>query len=209
MLDAQGIARILNAVGSDFTPANLDKAALRQSLQWSATWHRTIGQLRPSKRAKLQRQIWEIKTAAKRLTFMLSDDDTWRAISAELPLNRDCPRATLKDLFEAVDRVLRPQDVGAETKYLFGARSPLEWLVGKYLPRVFKRHFERSPGISRQVGAPSGPYIRFAAQVLAELEIKYRGRPYRLETIAKAFSDARSGRARSRRNVLEANVGQN
>jgi hypothetical protein len=209
MLDARGIARILNAVGSDVTPAGLDKAALRRSLEWGATWHRTIGQLRPSKRAKLQLRLWDIKTAAKRLTFMLSNDDAWRAISPELPLIRDCPRATLKDLFEAVDRILRPQDVGAGTKDLFKARSPLEWLVGKYLPGVFKRHFDRRPAFSRQGGVPSGPYIRFVEQVLAELEIRYRGHPYQLETIAKAFDDARHDRVRSRRHKSAVNVGQN
>jgi hypothetical protein len=209
MLDSRGIARILNAVGSDFTPANLDKAALRRSLQWSATWHRTIGQLRPSKRAKLQRQLRGIKIAAKKLASQLSDEGVWRELSAEVLLNQDCPRATLKDLLKAIDRALLRRDGGTGTKNSFEARSPFEWLVGKYLPGVFKRHFGRRPAFSRKNRTPSGPYIRFAAQVLAELEVNYRGRPYRLETIAKAFSDARSGRARSRRNVIEANVGQN
>jgi len=202
MLDNRSIGRILDKVGSDFTPAGIDRAALRRNLEWGATWYRTFVQLRPPNRAKLRRQLWDIKTAAKQLTSMLSDDTAWRAISAELPLNQDCPSATLKDLLEAIDRAIPLRDEGSRTKNLFEARSPLEWLVGKYLPGVFKRHFDRSPGISRQVGAPTGPYIRFAAQVLAELEINYRSRPYRLETIAKAFSDARSGRVRSRCNAI-------
>jgi hypothetical protein len=209
MLDSRGIARILNAVGSDFTPANLDKAALRRSLQWSAIWYRTKVQLRPSERAKLQRQLRGIKIAAKKLASQLSDEGVWRELSAEVLLNQDCPRATLKDLLKAIDRALLRRDGGTGTKNSFEARSPFEWLVGKYLPGVFKRHFGRRPAFSRKNRTPSGPYIRFAAQVLTELKVNNRGRPYKLGAIARAFDDARHGRVRSRRNVIEVNVGQN
>lgn len=209
MLDTRGIARILNAVGSDVTPPGLDRATLRRNLESGAIWYRTKVQLRPSERAKLQRQLRGIKIAAKKLASQLSDDGAWRELSAELPLNQDCPRAILKDLLEAIDRALLRRDGGTGTKNLFKARSPFEWLVGMHLPRVFQRHFGRKPGFSRKDRAPSGPYIRFAAQVLTELKVNNRGRPYKLAAIARAFDDARHGRVRSRRNVTEANVGQN
>src|SRR5580693_1453660 len=150
MLDTRSIARILNAVGSDFTPPLLDRATLRRNLESGAIWYRTKVQLRPSERAKLQRQLRGIKIAAKKLASQLSDEGVWRELSAELPLNQDCPRATLKDLLEAIDRALLRRDGGTETKNLFEASSPFEWLVGKYLPRVFKRHFDRRAAFSRQ-----------------------------------------------------------
>jgi hypothetical protein len=209
MLDTRGIARILNAVGRGSTPPGLDRVALRRNLESGAIWYRTKVQLRPSERAKRQRQLRGIKIAAKKLASQLSDEGAWRELSAELPLNQDCPRATLKDLLEAIDRALLRRDEGAGTKNLFEARSPFEWLVGNHLPRVFKHHFNRQPGFSRQGdGTPSGPYIRFAEQVLTELKVNNRGRPYKLGAIARAFDDARHGRVRSRRNVIEANVGQ-
>jgi hypothetical protein len=198
MLDSRSVGRILDEVGSDFTPPGLDRAELRRSLEWCATWYRIFVQLGPSKRAKLQRQLWGIRIAAKKLTSLLSDDDVWRELSAELLQNQDCPRAILKDLLKAIDRALLPR-VGGK-KDLFQGNSPFELLVGMHLPRVFQRHFGRKPGFSRKDRAPSGPYIRFAAQVLTELKIQYRDRPYRPGSIAKAFDDARRGRVRSRRN---------
>jgi hypothetical protein len=79
--------------------------------------------------------------------------------------------------------------------------SALNWLVGERLTKVFATHFERPAALSRDpnTGEPRGPYIRFAAAVLGELNIKKtNGDPYSLETIARAMKDLKTGRARKR-----------
>ncbi len=62
--------------------------------------------------------------------------------------------------------------------------SELEWLAGVSLPLVYERHFLRRAGRSRSAeGEVSGPAVRFIEATLKEL-----GRPYRPESIARAFS---------------------
>ncbi len=78
--------------------------------------------------------------------------------------------------------------------------SPFEWLVGKYLPQTFRKCFGEEPTLNRRPsdGELHGKYIRFAKQVLIEFGITKNGRPYGLESIAKAFSDMKGGRIRRR-----------
>jgi hypothetical protein len=72
--------------------------------------------------------------------------------------------------------------------------SAPEWLDGKRLPEVFERHFGTKARLTRAAaGEVGGPYIRFATQTMVEL-----GLPCKPETIAKAVTAARTGRARSR-----------
>jgi hypothetical protein len=86
-------------------------------------------------------------------------------------------------------------------------RSPFYWLAGEYLPHIFEMFFETKPKVERDPDRSrsaarrpaDGPYIRFADCALRELGIKYKGQPYTRNTIAKALTDAQSGRKRRKR----------
>jgi hypothetical protein len=81
--------------------------------------------------------------------------------------------------------------------------SAFEWLTGVELPRIFEQLL---PAMKAKVERdadraahrpPQGPYIRFARQFLIEFDIRKRnGLPYSDEAIAKALTNARSGRRR-------------
>jgi hypothetical protein len=91
-------------------------------------------------------------------------------------------------------------------------RSPLEFIVGNELPKVFERHFERPAGIARVSNGTKagGPYIRFAVAALRELGITNKNKPYAPETVARAFTDVRTGRVRRRKIVVPTiHIGQN
>lgn len=101
-----------------------------------------------------------------------------------------------KHLIAAIDDMHGPQtntpSVLDEVRSREG--SALEWLVGKRLSDIFERHFGARATLARSAGGEiDSPYIRFATQTMVELGI-----PCQPETIAKAVTAARTGRARSR-----------
>jgi hypothetical protein len=76
-------------------------------------------------------------------------------------------------------------------------RSPLEWLAGVALSKIYERHFAEKPSIVRPAGSPSagGRYIQFVKAIFEASEITHGGEPYSDESIARALG----GRNRSRR----------
>jgi hypothetical protein len=88
-----------------------------------------------------------------------------------------------------------PQNIAAETRADHAASgiSAFDLLVGTRLPTIYKKFFRESATNYRD-----GSYVDFAVQVLAEFEIKNKGRPYSRETVIKALTLARSGRSRRR-----------
>ena len=63
--------------------------------------------------------------------------------------------------------------------------TPLEWLLGHDLAKVYEVHFHRKAGRGRRdkVREPSGPYIRFAAAAMKEFGKKVSN--YTVETALK------------------------
>jgi hypothetical protein len=82
--------------------------------------------------------------------------------------------------------------------------SAFEWLTGVVLPRIFeqllpsmKANVGRHGGRDAERRPPEGRYIRFARQFLIEFGIcKSNGQPYSDEALAKALTNARTGRRR-------------
>jgi hypothetical protein len=94
------------------------------------------------------------------------------------------------DWEEEMDLVPPPK---ATTEF-YRTRSPIEWLAGYYLPRVYWNHFRHPPVTTR-----GGSYDRFAGQVCAEYKIFNNGNPYRSDTFIKALTDELNGRSRRNR----------
>lgn len=83
-----------------------------------------------------------------------------------------------------------------------------QYMAGKGLPPIYKKHFRVRAGISRAPTIrddgtdttlpPSGPFVRFVTATFHELNIRKKdGNPYGPETIAGALAVARRGQRRS------------
>jgi len=75
--------------------------------------------------------------------------------------------------------------------------SAVEWLTGELLPRIFEEHFQQPATGRSSDGEPDTPYVQFAIDALTQLEITGPGgRPIAAETIVRALTLARKGKAR-------------
>jgi hypothetical protein len=210
-----GLDRILQAAGQKYVPADLDKYALWNSLEWSATWFDVATQLGSHKSAKdraRRRKLAQIEKAAEQMMRLLSDNverdpilagaqrvvvDALRELRLSVPAAR-VPTGQRHAGGEAHSKGshdrLRRFDQFTVSPLFSGEASAFEWLVSKCLPRLFETHFKRRAGQSA-----NGPYIRFAEQVLIEFNIKHRGRAYTRGAIETALKFARHGEPPRRR----------
>jgi hypothetical protein len=210
-VEPEAVTRIVDQVGSKYTPSNLDRQGLRHDLGWAGTWYGTRVSLRDE--AKRDRRIEAALKAAKRFQQKLAklEYGDLPQILEYLPktdrLKEDSPFVKKLQRFIAqADAALKtPRDPGwakdsvaqlAKELHL-GERSPLEWLAGVELPKIFEKHFGRPARISRDKnGAVGGPFVRFAAAALKELKIQNKDKPFAAETIADALANARNNRSR-------------
>jgi hypothetical protein len=84
-------------------------------------------------------------------------------------------KALLKLFEERYQAQVTPKDaIGRIKKRLSIDGSGLQALVGLWLPEVYKKHFGREPGASRNHadGSVVGPYVRFVLQVTKEFQVK-------------------------------------
>ena len=214
-LDASAVERILAAVGEKFIPLDLDKQKLVTDLASCLATYSSAAQRRSDKQTKDRvRRLKSIQNAAKRLERQLVPDDIWdwsdryseceylqnevKYLINRLDLEINDLTFELEwgpDWHEAIRRNLAPRALADRWK----ARSPFEWVAGHFLPELFRTHFGKKPTVNRRKGVPDSPAIRFIERALIELEITNRGRPYSRESIAKALTDVRTGRARNKR----------
>jgi hypothetical protein len=201
------IDRILTAVGLDLVPADLDRHALKQSLEGSIG-HYWAAVERQSDRPRRDRikHYNQIEKAARHLGDLLRSLP--REPSSVLKLEREYLPAQMEDMADRCDTLV--YDLEWEIKWgpdwreemqagrppkittdLYRRRSPIEWLAGVYLPRDYKVHLRRQPSTTR-----NGPYVRFVAQVCREYAISKDGRQFQPETITRALTDVRAGRVR-------------
>jgi hypothetical protein len=71
-------------------------------------------------------------------------------------------------------------------------RSPINWLLGDRLPKIFKEHLKRPASATSD-----GPYVRFAKAFMTEFKIaKRNGKSYESSTIEDALKLVGKGRIR-------------
>jgi hypothetical protein len=215
--DATAVERILAAVGEKFIPPDLDKLKLAEDLATCFTGYSSAVQRRSDKPTKDRiHRLKSIQKAAKRFEGQLMPDDVWdwsdsysecellqseveyliKRLDSEIEdLTWELEWGPWQDFREAIRRNLSARALANRWK----VRSPFEWVAGHFLPELFRTHFGKKPTFSRWKGVPDSPAIRFIERALIELEITNRGRPHSRESIAKALTDVRTGRARNKR----------
>jgi hypothetical protein len=194
--------RILDAVGSTFIPANLDRDGLRADIQLAAWWStQTTGQKTLAARL---RRLQDVRRAAEGLKRLLEEDAQSGLALSKYPFTGSDPLTMLNQLINYVNRVLEPPD-GKQTRpvplkgsafdsamlslmkpYSFKG-SALAWAVSSLMD-TYTRYFRRKAAFSRTGGEVGGPFMRFADAALRELKIFNDGKPYSRETIARAVT---------------------
>jgi hypothetical protein len=214
-LDASAVERILAAVGEKFIPPELDKQNLATDLASCFKQYSYAVERRSEKRTKDRiRRLKSIQKPATQLVRQLVQDSIWdwsdtysecEYLQTEVQMLINRLGSEIENLTfelnwgpnwrEAIRLNVSPRALADSWK----ARSPFEWMAGHYLPDLFRTHFGTKPTFHRRKGVPDSPAIRFIEGSLAELRITKSGRPYSRESIAKALTDVRVGRARNER----------
>jgi hypothetical protein len=197
-MDDEALTRILDAVGSKFIPANLDRDGLRADLQFAAmSWMQITGEKNPPARL---RRLPDIRWAAEDLKGSLEEDAQSGLGLSKYPFTGSDPLTVLNELTSYVNRVLEPPEQGwgrvmAGTR-LAGTRpvplkgSAFDWAIGS-LMESYSRYLQRNAGTSLTGGKVGGPFIRFAEAALRELKIFNDGKPYSRATIARTVTNLR------------------
>ena len=186
-MDDEALTRILDAVGSKFIPANLDRDELRADVQLAAWWWMQItGQ--KSQPASLRR-LQDIRRAAEDLKRLLEEDAQSGLALSKYPFTGSDPLTMLNQLTNYVNRVLEPPEPpdGMPTRPVPLKGSAFDWAMLS-LMELYSKYFRRKAGISRFGGKIDGPFIRFVDAALRELKIFNDGKPYSRETIARAVT---------------------
>jgi hypothetical protein len=179
-MDDEALTRILDAVGSKFIPANLDRDGLRADIQLAAwPWMEITGK---KKQLARLRRLQDIRRAADELKRLLEEDEL-----SKYGFTASDPLTLLNQLTNYVNRVLEPRDGDAETRPVPLKGSAFEWAM-QSLMELYPKYFLRKAGISRLGDKVDGPFIRFADATLHELKIFNDGKPYSRETIARAVT---------------------
>jgi hypothetical protein len=187
----EALQRIRDAAGSFPADQKLSDADLGWQLFEAISDYCSYLDLREIK-AQRKRLKAIHKTASKLEVLLRGDEEIgflhWYDWPKKLPPPSTVAGEIRRTAEESTLLETSPQKVIREIKDHHGVRgSPLEWLVGTRLPKVFRR-------LSRQDVTlyPKGNYARFAAQVLKEFEIG----DVKPSTIIRAVTSAGS---RSRR----------
>jgi hypothetical protein len=183
-MDDEALTRILDAVGSKFIPANLDRDELRADIQLAALWWMQItGQKnQPARLHWLQ----DIRRTAEDLKRLLEEDAQSGLALSKYPFTGSDPLTVLNQLTNYVNRVLEPLD-GMQTRPVPLKGSAFDWAVSSLMD-TYTKHFRRKAAFSRTGGKVAGPFIRFADAALRELKIFNDGKPYSRETIARTVT---------------------
>jgi hypothetical protein len=184
ILDDPALSRVIDAAGIPFCS---DRDTFGNDLTAClSSYYLLCDRASPGKVNKGIERLSKLRRATLQLAELLEEDDTdhghihelWSAHGRNFP-DLLPQLKLLSELLAKVSTSRLPRVAG----------SPLEILTGVLLPEVFRMYFRNRKGevgTSRNTidGAhvPSGPYVRFASQVLTEFEI-----PCRPETIVSAM----------------------
>jgi hypothetical protein len=184
-LDERGLAKIIEAVGKNFVPAGLDRSALRRAIDESEKHAEIVAVHRRGARArKLLQKLKQVHETAGQLAVLLNTKDD--ASDLIQKLYGEWPKAMVSRLIVVVETL--KQLLSDSKPSQWGNPSAKEWLAGVELPCVFKEHFHREPGGSRNKARKiGGPCVRFIEATMREL-----GKPYGPASILRAMTRLRA-----------------
>ncbi|RWG90558.1 hypothetical protein [Mesorhizobium sp.] len=202
-MDLVQIDRILNAVGAEHFPENLDRMELIRGLDLCEQWYREAILYSTRKRELLHEgRLAAISKTAKRLRLLLDDEKKAQSVNgvrSPLPQISET-QELLGTLVKATERRLSRRETqnGPYAAYQRSFRkwSPFEWLVGRWLPLVYMEIGATDPGRLEALVAKNSPYVRFVSSVLTELDVKRGIRPYSRASIVKAVRLPFTGKVR-------------
>jgi len=212
-LTVQQIEDLIEQVGADVAPADLDRESLRKAIEFSGMWYR-LGKRSGSTATANKRSKWlrRMKSITAELQEAMRDEENaqWFNIGASATFSTVADEAdeiadpirdknsiswtallvALDELHEEVSRQLASRSLNA----LELSRSPFEYLAGERLPQIFSEHFKRKIGVSRaaDTGRAQGPLFRFVRAGVDLLNITHNGKRYQDEAIVKAIRDTKS-----------------
>jgi hypothetical protein len=196
-LQESQVDEILNAVGRQFVPRWINRRRLRQDIDWCLTVWQTEHLTSPASARTLVDQLGKIARTAKNLrglfptetkTPAVEDhlesplDLLMRRIATEYSLQRSSFSAFLADLDWFANEMPRLAEKMKSADAPRLNTNVINYLCGKKLPAIFKKHFKKKPGMGR------GPYPRFACAVLNSLGITHNGKPYSMGTVTQALA---------------------
>ena len=220
-LDDNAVQRTLDAVGSEVTSTTLDKELLAADLaRLAAVYRREVVHADRRLAKDQKKRMTDILNAARQI-IRASNNDVWSLISSIRKTKELSHRAyptryqsnpyreelhtTMERLVEDIGHWFEPRlpPIPSPPGSTWGARrsrSPFERLVGD-LAELFGKQFGLKATFHRRASdnVPDSPFIRFVEQVLKEFRITHQRRSYSRESIAKALTDARTGRVRNKR----------
>lgn len=177
----------------------VDVNNFKEDLGWTRTHFETRQAVALRRRVKIR--LTSVRDSSKKLARVLADSEIRTVLETVLAgrIVIDDFRKKLDALANAaiLPAIVGPSliiEEGLASELDIGRSSAFAWLVGKQLPKLFKKHFEQSAGFSRnpRTGKITGPYIGFAKSVLDLLCIDNHGKPYSAASIARALTTAKS-----------------
>ncbi len=190
-LNDSDVERVLESVGAKYVPPDLNRKQLAYDINraWNF-YHNYRKETSKGHRTALLKYTKQVIGAANALSELLDQsheeaDDYRKFVShAAFPLSEF--RTRLQRLPRLARSLQNAYDVPMPSRPAFGL-APTEFFLGYDLPRIFKKHFKREAGRSRQHtgGMPYGPFIRFAEAVSGAL-----GQNATAESISTAITKA-------------------
>ena len=128
-MDDEALTRILDAVGSKFIPANLDRDGLRTDIQLAAWWWMQI--TGEKKQPARLRRLQDIRRAAEDLKRLLEEDAQSGLALSKYPFTGSDPLTVLNQLTNYVNRVLEPPEPpdGMQTRPVPLKGSAFDWAM--------------------------------------------------------------------------------
>jgi hypothetical protein len=170
-IDDQTLDRIVAAPGN--APDQLDRDLLRSELL--GCYERYSRATSPAAFKRNTERLIGIRKYTGKLVTRMAEDDADLGIIRPISATLMPQLLSLIELLDEGQLQTKPKDFADRTKSRLGITgSALQALTGLWLPKTYEKHFRRAAGSSRHPGGgpPDGPYIRFAASVLAAWKIE-------------------------------------
>jgi len=203
----EALGRILEAVGPEHVPSDLDLGQLKTDIYTAWRLYKDIA-LGTSKgeRSRMRTYIKKVQEAAHELAAILGQQNLEAKIFRHSRLSSELFSLNgFRIQLAWFPKLIATFESTYSEKATVQARAALgltakEFLFGLWLPKTFEKHFKQKADRSRQSGGSvDSPYIRFA---IAFSE-SHGWKKLSPETVSAAVTKAKTWRGKSTKNVLK------